>query len=104
MAPTSACSRSADADVQADHAARAPPARLHAGAPVPDDDDVLAELLEHSLIAALKALAHRREHDDGDDAPHDAEHREAASQLVGAKVVDGLCQRLLHDGNTTRSP
>ena len=81
---------------QEDLAAGPLAAGLHAGAAAPDDADVLAELEQHLVVAAPEAFAGRREHDDRDHAPQDAEHREEAAQLVGAQVLDGLDDGFAH--------
>ena len=48
----------------------------------------LPELAQHVLVAAPEALAGRRQDDDRDHAPQDAEHRQEAAQLVGAQVLE----------------
>jgi hypothetical protein len=66
--------------------------------PAPQDADVLAELLEHRRVAALKALTGGREHDHRHDTPEDAEHRQEAAQLVGAQILEDLDEDFTHDG------
>src|SRR5207237_7017343 len=77
-------------------AAGALAAGLQAGAAAPDDPDVLAELAQHLVVAAAETLARRRQHDDRDHPPEDAEHREAAAQLVGAQILQRLDERFSH--------
>ena len=79
---------------QEDLAAGALAAGLQAGAAAPDDADVLAELEQHLLVAAPESFAGRRQDDDRDHPPEDAEHREEAAQLVGAQVLERLDDRL----------
>src|SRR5262249_18902905 len=83
-------------DVQADEFAGPLAAGLRAGAPVADNDDVFAELLQHVHIALLKASAQRGEQHDRDHAPDDAEHRQEAAQLVRHQVGPGLCKQFTH--------
>ena len=52
-----------------------------------------------------KSFAHRRQDDDRDHAPEDAEHREEAAQLVRAQVLEGLNERFAHQpGSSSLSP
>src|SRR4029079_12588115 len=63
-------------------------ARLQARASTPDDGDVLAELLQHVLVAAAEALACRRQDDHRDHAPEDPEHRQETPELVRPKILE----------------
>src|SRR5262245_6066585 len=80
----------------ADFAAGALAARLHARPPAPDDADVLAQLEENFVVAAAETFAGRREDDNRDHAPQDAEHGQHAAHLVGAQVLKRLNDGFAH--------
>src|SRR6202022_4904580 len=64
----------------------------------PDDADVLPELAQDLVVPAPEALAGRREDDDRDHSPEDAEHRQEAAQLVRPQVLHRLNDGFAHDG------
>src|SRR5205823_5157735 len=83
-------------DLQADDATGALAAGLHTRPAIANDDDVAAQLAHHLLVAALKAFAGRRQDDDGDDAPGDAEHGQEAAQLVRRQIRQSLSEKFTH--------
>src|SRR5207253_1776442 len=57
------------------------------------------------IVAAPEAFAGRRQHDNRDHAPQNAEHGQKAAELVRAQVLDGLEDGFTHyEGSTTLSP
>ena len=70
-------------DGDAHAVSRALAARLHAGLAGPRDDDAAAEGVgEPRRQRVAEAVAVRQQHHDRDDAPRDAEHRQAGAEAV----------------------
>jgi len=51
---------------------------------------------QHLVVAAAETFAGRRQDDDRDHSPQDAEHRQEAAQLVGAQVLQRLNEGFFH--------
>src|SRR4029079_6272335 len=78
------------ADIDQDQSARSLAAGLQAGSAVTDDQNVLAQFAQNSVIASLKAFAEGGENDDGNDAPNDSKHRQEAAHLVRFEIFPDL--------------
>src|SRR5262249_39790916 len=76
--------------IETHHAACTLAARLLTGSSIADDQNVRAEFAQNPVVTALKAFAERRQDDDRDHTPHDSEHGEEASDLVGLQVLPDL--------------
>jgi hypothetical protein len=72
--------------IQAHQPARAPPPRLHLGAAVEHDDDVLADVAKAVALSALEAIAHGHNQHHGRHAPRNSRHGQNTAQLVAQQT------------------
>src|SRR5205085_10928042 len=80
------------ADIDPDQAAGTFTTRLFTRAAISNDENVLAEFAQDSVVTALKTLTHCGENDNGDHAPRDAKHREETPDFVRLQILPDLRQ------------